>query len=174
MSCNCGENSKENKMGRKSFLSKLIGGIVAVIGGFLSLPLLNNLLEPVIGNRRTVWRKIGDISDFSIGETKKVTFRNASRYDWSGKIDESAAYIRRDEEDQLIAFSVNCSHLGCPVRWEESPQMFFCPCHGGAFYRDGTRAAGPPNRGLYAYPLRVRNGNVELETEAIPVTNIDV
>lgn len=147
---------------------------MALVGTFLSLPLLVNLLEPLIGNNKNEWRKIGNLSEFKIGETKKVSFKNASRFDWSNKISKSAAYIRRDEENKLTAFSVNCSHLGCPVRWEERPKMFFCPCHGGVFYKDGSRAAGPPNRGLYTYPLRIRNGIVELETQALPVTNIDV
>jgi menaquinol-cytochrome c reductase iron-sulfur subunit len=171
MSCNCEQGGK---MGRRSFLNKLIGGIVALTGGFLTMPLLVNLFDPLVDKREKVWRKVGKLPDFPIGKTTKVTFRNASYYDWSSKISESAAYIRREEAEKLIAFSVNCSHLGCPVRWEERPEMFFCPCHGGAFYKDGSRAAGPPNRGLYTYPVRIKNGSVELETEAIPITNIDV
>ncbi|MGB7786053.1 MAG: Rieske (2Fe-2S) protein [Salinimicrobium sp.] len=172
MSCNC--EQQEEKMGRRSFLSKLTAGLVALVGAFLSLPLLVNLLEPLVGNQKNEWRKIGDLSDFKVGETKKVSFKNASRFDWSNKISKSAAYIRREEPEKLVAFSVNCSHLGCPVRWEEKPKMFFCPCHGGVFHKDGSRAAGPPNRGLYTYPVRVRNGIVELETQKLPVTNIDV
>ncbi len=173
MSCNCKKEEKE-KMARRSFLNKLIGGIVAAIGVFLTLPLINNLVEPLVGKAEKKWRKVGQLDDFEIGTTKKVEFRNASRYDWSTKISKSAAYLRRNEDDEFIAFSVNCSHLGCPVRWEQRPEMFFCPCHGGAFYKDGSRAAGPPNRGLYSYPVRVRKGRVELETGAVPVTNINV
>lgn len=174
MSCNCDQENNKDLIDRRSFLTKLIGGIVAFIGTFLSLPLLINLFEPMTKNKTGVWRKVGKLADFPVGETKKVTFKNASRYDWSSKISNSAAYIRRGDSDELTAFSVNCSHLGCPVRWEQTPEMFFCPCHGGAFYKDGSRAAGPPNRGLYSYPVRVKNGTVQLETQAVPVTNIDV
>ena len=35
-----------------------------------------------------------------------------------------------------------------------------CPCHGGAYYRDGSRASGPPERGLFEYPYKVTNGLV--------------
>jgi len=35
-----------------------------------------------------------------------------------------------------------------------------CPCHGGAYYRDGSRASGPPERGLFEYPYKVRDGMV--------------
>ena len=30
-----------------------------------------------------------------------------------------------------------------------------CPCHGGVFYSDGTRASGPPPRRLYEYEYKV-------------------
>ncbi len=172
MSCNC-ENQEKDK-GRRSFLRKLTIGLGGMIGAVLSVPFIDALFEPVLGNRKKEWRKVGISSDFKIGEMKHVVFRNASVYDWSKKIEESEAYIRRNKDNELIAFKVNCSHLGCPVRWQEGSQMFLCPCHGGAFYADGKRAAGPPNRPLYEYEVRESNGNVELLTGRIPITNIDV
>lgn len=180
MGCDC-EKNKPNKeqekiagLDRRTFLSRMIVSLGALIGGLVSFPLLSAIVEPVVGNRKRVWRKIGSLSDFVEGETKKVKFKNASTYDWSERIQESGAYIRRNKANQLVAFRINCSHLGCPVRWQEKSQMFLCPCHGGAFFRDGSRAAGPPNRGLYTYPVRIRNGNVELQTDSVPITNIDV
>src|SRR3712207_8271662 len=40
------------------------------------------------------------------------------------------------------AFAVNCTHLGCPVRWIQDASLFLCPCHGGVFYSDGRVAGG--------------------------------
>ncbi len=171
MSCNC-ESKKENS--RRSFLRKLSLYIGGFIGAILSVPVINAMFEPVVGNRKTTWRKVGNSSDFKVGKMKEVKFLNASTYDWSEKIKESSAYIRRNNDNKLIAFKVNCSHLGCPVRWQEGSQMFLCPCHGGAFYSDGSRAAGPPNRPLYQYEVREYDGNVELKTGVIPITNINV
>jgi menaquinol-cytochrome c reductase iron-sulfur subunit len=45
-----------------------------------------------------------------------------------------------------------------------------CPCHGGVYYEDGSVAAGPPPRGLYQYPVRVNNGQVEIMASPIPIT----
>lgn len=171
MSCNC-ENEKTDK-GRRSFLKKITFGMGGLIGAFLSVPIIDAVLEPVVGNRKKEWRKVGSSSDFKVGEMKHVKFRNASTYDWSKKIEESEAYIRRNKDNELIAFKVNCSHLGCPVRWQEGPQLFLCPCHGGSFYADGRRAAGPPNRPLYQYEVRENAGVVELRTGRIPITNMD-
>ena len=67
---------------------------------------------------------------------------------------------RRDRERPVLGappraattfqvFAINCAHLGCPVRWFPESRLFMCPCHGGVYYEDGSRASGPPPRGLY-------------------------
>lgn len=176
MSCNC-ENQPtpeetEKAVGRRGFLSKVTFGIGAFIGTVMAFPLVTAMLDPVTRKKETTWRHVGNLEDFETGKTKMVSFQNASPYEWSGKIAYSAAYIRREENNKLTAFSVNCAHLGCPVRWEEEAELFMCPCHGGVYYKDGSRAAGPPPRGLYTYPVRIVNNQIEIETEAIPITNI--
>lgn len=37
-----------------------------------------------------------------------------------------------------------------------------CPYHGGAYYRDGSRASGPPERELLEYPCKVENSVVAI------------
>jgi menaquinol-cytochrome c reductase iron-sulfur subunit len=71
--------------------------------------------------------------------------------------------VRRIAGDQFQVFAVNCAHLGCPVRWFPQSGLFMCPCHGGAYYRDGSRASGPPERGLFEYPHKVENGLVTIQ-----------
>ena len=60
--------------------------------------------------------------------------------------------FRRESEGQFIAFSANCTHLGCPVRWMRMQDLFLCPCHGGVYYKDGSVAARPSTR-LSAGPV---------------------
>jgi len=72
-------------------------------------------------------------------------------------------------ENEFEAFSVNCAHLGCPVRWLPDARLFMCPCHGGVYYEDGSVAAGPPPHGLTKYPVRVKDGRVEIRTDPIPI-----
>ncbi|MAW95457.1 MULTISPECIES: ubiquinol-cytochrome c reductase iron-sulfur subunit [unclassified Leeuwenhoekiella] len=176
MACNCENENLEERLsktaGRRSFLTKISVGIGSLVGAILAFPLITAMLDPVTRKKTSAWRKVGLLDDFEVGKTKMVSFENPSPYQWSGKIAYSAAYIRREENDKLTAFSVNCAHLGCPVRWEEEAELFMCPCHGGVYYKDGTRAAGPPPRGLYTYPVRIKNNNIELETEALPITNM--
>ncbi len=80
------------------------------------------------------------------------------------------AGLRRVSEDGFVAFSVHCTHLGCPVRWLPDAELFMCPCHGGVFYEDGRVASGPPPRPLVRYPVRVRGELVEILTSPVPIT----
>jgi Rieske Fe-S protein len=43
-----------------------------------------------------------------------------------------------------------------------------CPCHGGAYYEDGSRAAGPPPRGLFEYEHKIENGELVVKGGFIP------
>ena len=68
--------------------------------------------------------------------------------------------MRRVTGEQFQVFAINCAHLGCPVRWFPAVGLFMCPCHGGAYYEDGSRASGPPPRGLYEYEYQIREGQL--------------
>jgi menaquinol-cytochrome c reductase iron-sulfur subunit len=76
--------------------------------------------------------------------------------------------VRHIAGDQFQVFAVNCAHLGCPVRWFQQSGLFMCPCHGGAYYQDGSRASGPPERGLFEYPTRVRDGILTIQAGELP------
>ena len=170
MSCNCEE--QQNVVSKEEAVNRITVAIGGFIGTILAFPLITAMLDPVTRKKGTIWRVVGNLSDFEVGKTKMVSFENASPYQWGTKISYSAAYVRREQNNKLTAFSVNCAHLGCPVRWVEKSELFLCPCHGGVYYKDGSRAAGPPPRGLYTYPIRIVNNQVEIETQAIPITNI--
>ncbi len=64
--------------------------------------------------------------------------------------------------------AINCAHLGCPVRWFPQSSLFMCPCHGGAYYQDGSRASGPPERGLFEYPYKVEGDKLLIHAGEMP------
>lgn len=150
-------------------LSITLGSIAAVMVG---IPIIGSVLAPIVNKPKPDWRPVGAVKGFTIGDTVKVTFVDTSPLPWSGVTAETAAWLRRTQEEEFIAFSVNCAHLGCPVRWVAGAKLFMCPCHGGVYYSDGSVAAGPPPRGLYKYPVRVKNGQVEIKTSPIPITTV--
>ena len=150
-------------------ISYTLGGLAALMVG---IPIVGSILAPIVKKPKPIWRPIGEIKSFTIGDTVIVSFIDTSPLPWSGVTSESAAWLRREGEEQFICFSVNCAHLGCPVRWVAGARLFMCPCHGGVYYEDGSVAAGPPPRGLYNYPVRINNGQVEILTSPIPITTV--
>jgi menaquinol-cytochrome c reductase iron-sulfur subunit len=157
---------------RRSFIIKGLMSVGGLIGALLAIPALGALFEPLLRKTPQAWRPVGNIDKFKIGTTTLVKFRDASPLPWSGVTSETASWLRRVSENEFIAFSVNCAHLGCPVRWIADAELFLCPCHGGVYNKDGSYAAGPPPHGLSRYPVRLRNNQVEIQTSPVPITNI--
>ena len=110
------------------------------------------------------------VDAFPIGTTVRVTFVDPSPLEWAGVTAKTAAWLRRLGAEEFVAFAMNCTHLGCPVRWLADARLFLCPCHGGVYNGDGSVAAGPPPKPLPRYPVRVRQGRVEILTSPLPVT----
>ena len=155
---------------RRSFLAKLSLGLGGVAAAAASVPVIAAFLNPWIRKEARVWRAVGRAEEFELGGFTLVKYKDAAPDSWAGATGNSAAWLRRDSESEFTAFSINCTHLGCPVRWVQSSELFMCPCHGGVYYKDGSVAAGPPPKSMVKYPVRVRKGQVEIETTAIPVT----
>ncbi len=154
---------------RRRFLAALsfgLGGFAALLVG---VPVLGAVLKSMWKTQPRVWRSVGAVDSFKVGTTVPVAFQNANPDAWAGKAGRTAAYLRRVSASQFTAFTVNCSHLGCPVRWEPKAEMFMCPCHGGVYYANGDVAAGPPPRPLARYPVRVTGNTVEIETTSLPI-----
>ncbi len=157
-------------MSRRRFFEKLSIGLGALCGAILGVPLVGFVVAPFFGKTPRSWVSLGKADQFEIGKTVNVTFSDPSPLPWAGITSKSAAWLRRVSENEFIAFSVNCTHLGCPVRWLADAELFMCPCHGGVYYKDGSVAAGPPPRPLIRYEVRVANGEVQIQTAAIPIT----
>ncbi len=165
----CGNEMSQE---RRTFLTKLtfaLGGIGSLLVG---IPIFGALFEPLIKSEKKPWREVGAISNFKIGDTVLVEFANGDILPWGKEISKTASWLRRIDEDNFEAFTINCAHLGCPVRWIEDSELFLCPCHGGVYYKDGAVAAGPPPRPLQKYPVRISKGMVEIKSVEIPITTI--
>lgn len=158
------------EINRRRFFSRVSVACAAAIAGLAGIPVVGFLVAPILRPARAQWRGVGNIDSFQIGKTVQVEFTDPSPLPWSGITARTAAWLRRVSDDDFIAFSINCRHLGCPVRWVEGPRLFMCPCHGGAYYEDGSVAAGPPPEPLARYQVRVKDGQVEIQTSPIPLT----
>ena len=154
-------------------------GLLATVGIFVNglvaaalvVPIGRYLLSAITrgrGNAYLAWVPLGPVARFPEGETRLATFRNPYVMPTDGKTIDTACWVRRIAADRFQVFAVNCAHLGCPVRWFPQSGLFLCPCHGGAYYRDGARASGPPERGLFEYPSKVTDGVLTIQAGELP------
>ena len=153
---------------RRRFLARVCVGAAAGCAG-IAIPSVGFVLAPLAREAPSVWRTVGKIADFKVGETTNVTLVDASPLAWAGITANTAAWLRRTAQSEFVAFSVNCAHLGCPVRWVPGAKLFMCPCHGGVYYEDGSVAAGPPPHGLWRYPARVSGEDVQVLAAPVPI-----
>ena len=149
-------------------LGLAFGGFVAAI---LGVPIVGYVLSPLVRDRKAragSWLSLGKVDTFPSGETRLATYRNPGATAWDGETANIACWVRRVDNDTFQVFATNCAHLGCPVRWFKQSGLFMCPCHGGAYYADGSRASGPPQRGLFEYPYRIDQGTLQISAGEIP------
>jgi menaquinol-cytochrome c reductase iron-sulfur subunit len=163
------EQSHDKDLDRR-FFTKLSLALVGFATFLVGIPVVGFLIDPLFRPAPRLWRQVGAVDDFKIGDVSEVSFEDTSALPWAGLTNKTAAWLYRQGEQEFVAYSVNCAHLGCPVRWEADAQLFMCPCHGGVYFKDGNVAAGPPPRGLTKYPVRVQNGQVEILTSPAPIT----
>lgn len=161
---------READPSRRRMLSRLSLTLGALSGVILGIPVVGFVIGPFTKRVKEVWRDVGSLNDFDVGKTVMVKYEDPSPLPWAGVTANTAAWLRRNDQEEFTAFTVNCTHLGCPVRWIDSADLFMCPCHGGVYYNDGTVAGGPPPRPLPRYPVRVHNGLVQIRTSPIPFT----
>lgn len=75
--------------------------------------------------------------------------------------EDDTAILVRTADGEYFAYGQKCTHLACPVYYEQRRQRLECPCHEGGFdARSGNVLYGPPPRPLDRIVLEVRGGEV--------------
>jgi len=158
-------------MTRRGVLMKfgiLLNGAAGLV---LAVPIVRYLLSPVLRESKPgyeSWLSLGSVALYPAGQTRLATFQNPGRGPTDGVTADIPCWVRNVDNVKFQVFAINCAHLGCPVRWFPQSGLFLCPCHGGAYYSDGSRASGPPERGLFEYRYKLEQGNLLIEAGEMP------
>ena len=157
------------KIGRRGVFARagslaMAGGLFADYGGFFAI--LARYLYPPRPDRRA-WLFVTDLDGLPAGQSMTFRLPSGAR----------AAIVHQQAglgSSDFLALSSTCPHLGCQVHWEAAREIFFCPCHNGAFDRQGRAIAGPPfeaGQSLPRYPLEVRGKLLFIETPVVEMAS---
>ena len=91
------------------------------------------------------------LAELPVGATKEFAYPTK---------DDACLLLRLDEQT-LVAYSQECTHLSCAVVPDVRRGCLHCPCHHGYFeMSSGRPIAGPPRRPLDRIRLELRDGAV--------------
>jgi len=156
---------------RRALFMKIGIALNGIVGVILAAPILRYLLSPVVRDRsksNDSWVALGGLEQFPSGETRLATYRNPVVTASDGQTADIPCWVRNVDGKSFQVFAINCAHLGCPVRWFPHSGLFMCPCHGGAYYQDGSRASGPPERGLFEYEYKIQGRELLIKAGELP------
>ncbi len=145
---------------RRSFYSAFIYGLGAIISAGLALPAAAYLLIKPKSQKAAQWVDAADLNTLRPGEPQEVVFRRSRVDGWRVLNEKSTAWVVRLDDQNVVAYSPQCTHLACAYHWDDPSHKFICPCHASEFSIDGKVLAGPAPRPLDRYMTRVDNGKL--------------
>lgn len=145
------DRNMERQLDRRGFMKALVGsaGLFAVS----TLPWGAVAAKELMGYGTKGYART------EIAKVKSVTVGESADFNYPSEHD--GAIMIRLSEDKFVAYQNACTHLQCPVFWENTSGSMICPCHSGVFDPEtGIPTAGPPRRALPAIELEVEDGTI--------------
>jgi menaquinol-cytochrome c reductase iron-sulfur subunit len=140
---------------RRGFLVGSINAMMGAITAALGIPALGYLLVPAREKKQQNWIEAADLTKLMVNQPEQVIFQRVRRDGWKVVTEKAAAWVVKTGEQQVVAFSPVCTHLGCAVSWNSGDKSFVCPCHTSSFSAEGKVMAGPAPRSLDRFDVRV-------------------
>jgi menaquinol-cytochrome c reductase iron-sulfur subunit len=150
----------ENKVTRRNFLGILTASIGGIIAAALGIPAIAYIIGPALKREELNWIRLGAVSKVEVSSPTLFKTTLKQQTGWVTSEEELSIYVLTEDGRDFIAMSNVCTHLGCRVRWVSDQGLFMCPCHNGAFNKDGSIAYGPPPRPLDRYEVKNEENEV--------------
>ena len=138
------EAASEEEVTRREFARYLVLGAGAMAAANVGLAVWTQLRSVNTGTPRPIVA----VDAVPVGGT--YLFRYPSEAD--------PAILLRVNDRQVVAFSQQCTHLGCVVYYQAAEDRWHCPCHEGNFATlTGAVVSGPPTRPLGRIDVEIRD-----------------
>ena len=128
---------------RRKFHVSLIYAIVGSDHRRVSLPAAIYLLVPPKSKKNSQdlgggWRH----RQLKPNVPEEFVFRRNRLDGWKVTSEKSTAWVINRANSKVVAFSPQCTHLGCAYSYDDKNKEFLCPCHTSTFGLDGKVLTG--------------------------------
>jgi glycine/D-amino acid oxidase-like deaminating enzyme/nitrite reductase/ring-hydroxylating ferredoxin subunit len=80
----------------------------------------------------TIWKSVEkNLNALKNGEGKSIT------------IAERGMGAYKDDKGKIYLININCTHMGCQLKWNNAEKTWDCPCHGSRYSATGDVVDGP-------------------------------
>jgi len=149
---------------RRKFYRTLLSGIGSLIGLGLGLPAAAYLFI-TRESKKSRFVEAANLTQLEVGKPREVTFERTRVDGWRTFKEKVITWVVRTGDNSVVAYSPQCTHLGCAYHWEGERNQFVCPCHESLFSIDGKVMGGPASRPLDRYVTRVENDKLLIDTD---------
>jgi menaquinol-cytochrome c reductase iron-sulfur subunit len=147
--------SQDGQSKRRDFLKVVIVAIGGVITAGFGVPAIAYVLGPALQQGTSEWLQLGSVNKVEVGVPTLFKTTIQTQTGWIKAEEEFSAYVLTEDGQNFVVLSNVCTHLGCRVRWIADKNGFYCPCHNGAFSKDGKVIGGPPPKPLDRFESKV-------------------
>lgn len=145
---------------RRDMLASSIVAMWTTIATVLIAPVVRYLFS-VSGKRVSDhWIDLADVSKLPARRPMELVFQRSSIDGWKATGEKCSTWVTRRPDAGFVAFSPHCTHLGCAYHWDDSSNVFVCPCHNSRFSINGDVIAGPASRPLDRYEVKVEGNRL--------------
>lgn len=155
-------NTESGGSTRRTFHLAVIYGFGAIMTALIAIPTVLYLLIPPRLRKDSGYIDAGDVSQLTPGTPVEMSFQETRFDGWRLTTEKKTAWVVKEANNQIVAFSPSCTHLGCAYHWEDDKKDFFCPCHNSVFSVDGRVLGGPAPRPLDQYQTRIQNNRLQI------------
>ncbi len=126
----------------------------------IAIPAAGYLLLKPKGSAGDSMVEIADVDKLEVGKPEEVVYYRTRVDGWKMSKEKTTTWVVKESPQSVVAFSPQCTHLGCVYHWDDSQKFFSCPCHNSEFGTDGKVLSGPAPRPLDRYVSRVESGKL--------------
>ncbi len=147
---------------RRAFYIGFINGVMGLISLALAIPAAIYLLFPPRLRKGQEWVETADLSKIPDGIPTEISFERTRVDGWKVTNVKATAWVVKGPYNEVVAFSPQCTHLGCAYHWDGPSHTFICPCHTSVFSIDGKVLGGPAPRPLDRFMTKIQGGRLDI------------